>query len=395
MRATRLPPVALRGVSARLFSEASAKTGAAAATTTKTDTKPAAASASATTTVLPKGAVGGGSLLGKVTPPPMTPPPNLGHIHEFKPTLTVIGVGGAGGNAVNNMIARGLKGVDFVVANTDAQHLATCLTDNRIQMGKATTQGLGCGANPDAGKEAALESLPEIMDVLDGSHMVFITAGMGGGTGTGAAPVIAEACLDANMLTVGVATQPFTFEGKQRARLAHEGLELMQHVTDSLIVVPNQNLFHLIDEKTSLDNAFRLADDVLLGGVRSVTDLMVLPGLINLDFADVTSVMKSTGNAIMGSGQAEGEDRAIKAAVDALTNPLLGELTIKSAKGLLVNITGGSDITLFELDRAAQKITDEIDDEFCNIIIGGGVDPALEGQIRVSIVATGIEEKLF
>ena len=239
--------------------------------------------------------------------PNQTAPKPLGHFHEFSPKITVIGVGGAGGNAVSNMIARDLQGVDFMVCNTDAQHLSTCLTDHCVQLGRATTQGLGCGANPDAGKMAALESREEIMEHIEGSHMVFITAGMGGGTGTGAAPVIAETCLDAGILTVAVVTQPFRFEGKHRARLALEGLETMEKVTDTLIVIPNQNIFQLVDQSTSLADSFRLADDVLLAGVRSVTDLMVTPGLINLDFADVQSVMKGMGTAMMGSGQAEGE----------------------------------------------------------------------------------------
>lgn len=324
-------------------------------------------------------------------PPSVRQEPLLGHFHEFSPKICVIGVGGAGGNAVNNMIARGLRGVEFLVANTDAQHLATCLTDNCIQLGRNTTQGLGCGANPDAGKQAALESLDEIMDSIHESHMVFITAGMGGGTGTGAAPVVAEACLDAGILTVAVVTKPFTFEGKHRSRLADEGLGIMQQVSDTLIVIPNQNIFQLVDQKTSLVDSFRLADDVLLAGVRSVTDLMVTPGLINLDFADVQTVMKGMGGAMMGSGQAEGDDRAIKAAEDALHNPLLGNVSVQSAKGMLVNITGGNDMTLWEVDQAAQQITEAVNDENANIIFGSAFDADMDGQLRVSVVATGID----
>ena len=290
------------------------------------------------------------------------------------------------------MIARNLQGVDFLVCNTDAQHLATSLTENTLQLGRDTTQGLGCGANPDAGKLAALESRDEVMAFIEGAHMVFITAGMGGGTGTGAAPVIAEACIDAGILTVAVVTKPFRFEGKHRSRLADEGLTYMEKVTDTLIVIPNQNIFQLVDQSTSLADSFRLADDVLLAGVRSVTDLMVTPGLINLDFADVQAVMKGMGTAMMGSGQAEGDDRAAKAAEMALQNPLLGDISVRTAKGMLVNITGGSDMTLFEVDKAAQKITEAVEDESANIIFGSAFDPAMEGKLRVSIVATGIEE---
>ncbi|CAN0520533.1 unnamed protein product, partial [Ectocarpus sp. 12 AP-2014] len=297
-------------------------------------------------------------------------PFHQGNYMEFAPRITVVGCGGAGGNAVSNMIARNLKGVEFMVCNTDAQHLSTTLTDNRLQLGRSVTEGLGCGANPDAGRKAAEESKEEILEMIEGSHMVFITAGMGGGTGTGAAPVIAEACMEAGILTVGVVTKPFRFEGSLRMRLAEEGLRFLASTVDTLIVIPNQNLFQMVDKQTSLLDSFRLADDVLLAGVRSVTDLMVNPGLINLDFADVQSVMAGMGNAMMGTGEAEGEGRAIRAAEDALSNPLLGELSAKTAKGLLVNITGGEDLTLFEVDEAASRVTDEVDDSSANIIVG-------------------------
>ncbi|CAM9636097.1 unnamed protein product [Scytosiphon promiscuus] len=323
---------------------------------------------------------------------PASPLPfHQGNYMEFAPRITVIGCGGAGGNAGANMIARNLKGVEFMVCNTDAQHLSTTLTDNRLQLGKSVTEGLGCGANPDAGRKAAEESKEEILEMIDGSHMVFITAGMGGGTGTGAAPVIAEACLEAGILTVAVVTKPFRFEGNLRMRLAEEGLRFLASTVDTLIVIPNQNLFQMVDKQTSLLDSFRLADDVLLAGVRSVTDLMVNPGLINLDFADVQSVMAGMGNAMMGTGEAEGEGRAIRAAEDALSNPLLGELSAKSAKGLLVNITGGEDLTLFEVDEAASRVTDEVDDSSANIIVGSTYDSGLNGAMRVSVVATGID----
>jgi len=315
------------------------------------------------------------------------------NLQEFAPRIVVIGVGGGGCNAINNMIARGLSGVEFICTNTDAQHLSTTLTANRIQLGRGLTEGLGCGANPDVGRAAAEESRKEISDLIGDAHMVFITAGMGGGTGTGAAPVVAEICMEKGILTVAVVTKPFSFEGRHRSRLAGEGLRALADRTDTLIVIPNQNLFKMIDEKTSVMNAFGLADDVLLAGVKSVTDLMVRPGLINLDFADVRAVMAGMGNAIMGTGQADGNDRAIKAATDALKNPLLGgDCDVTSAKGMLVNITGGTDLTLFEVDAAAQHITNNIKDEDANIIFGSSFDPALEGKIRVSIVATGIDQ---
>lgn len=292
---------------------------------------------------------------------------------------------------MNNMIARGLSGVDFLVLNTDAQHLQTTLADHRLQLGRGVTEGLGCGANPDSGRQAALESKDEIAERIGEAHMVFITAGMGGGTGTGAAPVVAEICMERGILTVAVVTKPFRFEGMHRMRLAEEGLRTLQDRVDTLIVIPNQNIFQLVQPKTTLMEAFGLADDVLLAGVKSITDLMVQPGLINLDFADVQAVMQGMGNAIMGTGQADGEDRAIRAAEDALRNPLLGDVSIKTAKGMLVNITGGPDLTLFEVDAAANRITEEVEDKNANIIFGSAFDPNLNGSIRVSVVATGID----
>ena len=316
------------------------------------------------------------------------------HLHEFAPRIVVIGIGGAGGNALNNMISRNLTGVDFLALNTDAQHLSTTLTDRRIQIGAGITSGLGCGANPDAGRAAAEESRDVIAEAIDvhNTHMVFLTAGMGGGTGTGAAPVVAELCYNAGILTVAVVTKPFVFEGRHRMRLAHEGLQNLKSVVDSMLVIPNQNLFHLVNESTTFIESFKLADDVLLAGVRGITDLMTSPGLINLDFADVQSVMHGMGNAMLGTGQAEGEGRAIKAAEAALQNPLLGEIDISTAKGMLVNITGGADMTLFEVDKAAQRITQVVKDENANIIFGSAFDASLDGSIKVSIVATGIED---
>lgn len=322
-----------------------------------------------------------------------------GHLHEFAPRIVVVGVGGGGGNAVNNMIANELNGVDFLALNTDAQHLSTTLTENRLQIGTELTSGLGCGANPDAGRLAAEESREQITELLGDAHMVFVTAGMGGGTGTGAAPVVAEICYNLGILTVGVVTKPFRFEGTQRMRLANEGIARLQDVVDTLIMIPNQNLFHLATDQTSFVESFAMADNVLLAGVRSITDLMTTPGLINLDFADVQSVMHGMGNAMLGTGiaskegLAEGEERAIVAAEQALSNPLLGEnMDIGTAKGMLVNITGGSDMTLFEVDRAAHCITDRVLDENANIIFGSAYDESLEGSIRVSVVATGIEK---
>lgn len=327
-----------------------------------------------------------------VIPSPHIKSFNATNLQEFAPRICVVGVGGGGCNAINNMVARGLSGVDFICANTDAQHLAATLTEKRIQIGRTTTQGLGCGANPDVGRLSAEESRAEIAEMIGDAHMVFITAGMGGGTGTGAAPVVAEVCMERGILTVAVVTKPFSFEGRHRNRLAVEGMKALQDRVDTLIVIPNQNLFKMIDQSTTVMNAFGLADDVLLAGVKSITDLMVRPGLINLDFADVQSVMSGMGNALMGTGQAEGEDRAVRAAKDALRNPLLGgDVSVKSAKGMLVNITGGSDLTLYEVDQAAQHITSEVEDENANIIFGSSFDPSLEGSIRVSVVATGIE----
>ena len=324
--------------------------------------------------------------------PLIIPSPAATNLQEFLPRICVVGVGGGGCNAINNMVARGLSGVDFICTNTDAQHLATTLTDRRIQLGRSSTQGLGCGANPEVGRAAAEESKAEIAEMIGDAHMVFITAGMGGGTGTGAAPVVAEICMERGILTVAVVTKPFSFEGRHRARLAAEGLKALQDRTDTLIVIPNQNLFRMIDQSTSVVNAFGLADDVLLAGVKSITDLMVNPGLINLDFADVQAVMSGMGNALMGTGQADGEDRAVRAAKDALKNPLLGgDISVKTAKGMLVSIVGGQDLTLFEVDQAAQHITGEIEDENANIIFGSSFDPNLNGSIRVSIVATGID----
>jgi cell division protein FtsZ len=292
------------------------------------------------------------------------------------------------------------KGVDFLALNTDAQHLSTILTENRLQIGSNLTSGLGCGANPDAGRLAAEESREQITELLGDAHMVFVTAGMGGGTGTGAAPVVAEICYNLGILTVGVVTKPFRFEGTHRMRLANEGIERLQNVVDTLIMIPNQNLFRLANDSTSFMDSFAMADNVLLAGVKSITDLMTTPGLINLDFADVQSVMHGMGNAMLGTGiaskegLAEGEERAVVAALQALSNPLLGEnMDIATAKGMLVNITGGKDMTLFEVDRAATCITDKVLDENANIIFGSSYDETLDGSIRVSVVATGIEEK--
>ncbi|MAS44565.1 MAG: cell division protein FtsZ [Rhodobacteraceae bacterium] len=309
---------------------------------------------------------------------------------ELRPRITVFGVGGAGGNAVNNMIDKALDGVDFVAANTDAQALQQSQATRRIQLGAATTQGLGAGAKPTVGCSAAEESIEEIVDSLAGAHMCFITAGMGGGTGTGAAPVIARAAREMGVLTVGVVTKPFHFEGSKRMRFAESGVEELQRVVDTLIIIPNQNLFRLANERTTFADAFMMADDVLYQGVKGVTDLMVRPGLINLDFADVRSVMDEMGKAMMGTGEAEGEDRAIQAAEKAIANPLLDEISLKGAKGVLINITGGYDLTLFELDEAANRIRQEVDPE-ANIIVGSTLDPDIDGVMRVSVVATGIE----
>ena len=309
---------------------------------------------------------------------------------ELKPRIVVFGVGGAGGNAVNNMIESGLEGVEFVVANTDAQQLQYSKTESRIQLGVTTTQGLGAGAHPEVGMHAAEESAAEIEEHLDGAHMVFITAGMGGGTGTGAAPVIAKCAREKNILTVGVVTKPFMFEGRHRMRLADSGIAELQRYVDTLIVIPNQNLFRVANERTTFAEAFGMADQVLHSGVRSITDLMVLPGLINLDFADVRTVMTEMGKAMMGTGEAEGEDRALMAAQNAIQNPLLDETSLKGAKAVLVNVTGGMDMTLLEVDEAANAISSEVDPE-ANIIFGAAFDAALQGKIRVSVVATGMD----
>ncbi|MCV2876591.1 cell division protein FtsZ [Rhodobacteraceae bacterium XHP0102] len=309
---------------------------------------------------------------------------------ELKPRITVFGVGGAGGNAVNNMIEQALDGCEFVVANTDAQALQQSKAPQRIQIGARVTEGLGAGARPSVGASAAEESIEEIVDQLAGAHMCFITAGMGGGTGTGAAPIIAQAARELGVLTVGVVTKPFQFEGSKRMRQAEEGIEQLQKVVDTLIIIPNQNLFRLANEKTTFTEAFAMADDVLYQGVKGVTDLMVRPGLINLDFADVRAVMNEMGKAMMGTGEAEGETRAIQAAEKAIANPLLDEISLKGAKGVLINITGGYDLTLFELDEAANRIREEVDPD-ANIIVGSTLDTSMEGRMRVSVVATGID----
>jgi cell division protein FtsZ len=309
---------------------------------------------------------------------------------ELKPKITVVGVGGAGGNAVNNMIKQNLEGVDFIVANTDAQALAQSLCQRRIQLGTNLTAGLGAGSRPDVGRGAAEEALDEIIRQLQGSNMVFITAGMGGGTGTGAAPVIAAATREQGILTVGVVTKPFHFEGLHRMRVAEAGINELQQFVDTLIIIPNQNLFRIANEKTTFADAFNMADQVLDCGVRGVTDLMVKPGLINLDFADIRAVMTEMGKAMMGTGEAEGPNRAIGAAEAAISNPLLDDVSMKGARGVLINITGGLDMTLFEVDEAANRIRSEVDPE-ANIIFGSTFDQSLEGKVRISVVATGIE----
>lgn len=308
----------------------------------------------------------------------------------LRPTITVIGVGGAGGNAVNNMIASNLEGVNFVVANTDAQALDHSLTDRIIQLGAGLTKGLGAGANPEVGRAAAEEARDEISAYIDGSNMVFITAGMGGGTGTGAASVVARLAKEQGILTVAVVTKPFQFEGTHRMKMAEEGLKELQQYVDTLIMIPNQNLFRVANEKTTFADAFRMADEVLHSGVRGVTDLMVKPGLINLDFADIRTVMREMGKAMMGTGEATGERRAIEAAEAAISNPLLDDVSLKGARALLINITGGGDMTLFEVDEAANRIREEVDSE-ANIIFGSTFNDAMEGKMRVSVVATGID----
>lgn len=311
-------------------------------------------------------------------------------ITELKPRITVFGVGGGGGNAVNNMINAGLQGVDFVVANTDAQALTMSKADRLVQLGVAVTEGLGAGSQPEVGRAAAEECIDELIDHLNGTHMCFVTAGMGGGTGTGAAPVVAQAARDKGILTVGVVTKPFHFEGQRRMRLAEAGIEELQKCVDTLIVIPNQNLFRIANDKTTFADAFAMADQVLYSGVACITDLMVKEGLINLDFADVRSVMREMGRAMMGTGEASGDGRAMAAAEAAIANPLLDETTMKGAQGLLISITGGRDMTLFEVDEAATRIREEVDAD-ANIILGATFDEALEGLIRVSVVATGID----
>ena len=319
--------------------------------------------------------------------------PQLMHT-DFTPRITVIGVGGGGTNAVDNMIAANLRGVDFVVANTDAQQLMHSKADRRVQLGPHLTQGLGAGAKPDIGRAAAEEAADELYRHLDGTHMVFITAGMGGGTGTGAAPVIARMAKERGILTVGVVTRPFGFEGLRRARAAEEGILELQQYVDTLIVIPNQNLFHMANERTTWKEAFKMADQVLYMGVRGVTDLMMVHGQINLDFNDIKTVMAEMGKAMMGTGEAEGEGRATRAAEAAINNPLLEETSMAGARGLLINITGGDDLTLFEVDEAVSTVRKQVDDE-ANVLFGSATDPLLEGKIRVSVVATGIDGPQF
>ncbi len=311
-------------------------------------------------------------------------------VQKLTPRITVVGVGGAGSNAVNNMIATNLEGVEFVVCNTDAQALEKSLCENKVQLGLGVTSGLGAGAKPDVGRAAAEESTDLVAGYLDGSNMVFITAGMGGGTGTGAAPVIARACRERGILTVGVVTKPFHFEGSHRMRLAEGGLEELQNYVDTLIVIPNQNLFRIANEKITFSAAFQMADGVLQSGVRGVTDLMVRPGLINLDFADIRTAMSEMGKAMMGTGEASGDKRALQAAESAISNPLLDDISMKGARGVIINVTGGYDMTLFEVDEACNRIRDEVDPN-ANIIFGAALDESMEGTMRVSVVATGID----
>ncbi len=314
-------------------------------------------------------------------------------LKELKPRILVCGIGGAGGNSVNNMIVSGLSGVDFMVANTDAQALASSRADRIVQIGLQVTEGLGAGSKPEIGKAAAEETLEEIRDQLAGAHMVFLTAGMGGGTGTGAAPVIARAAREMGILTVGVVTKPFHFESGRRMRVAEAGIAEMQNAVDTLIVIPNQNLFRVANEKTTFADAFTMADQVLCSGVACITDLMVKKGLVNLDFADVCSIMYEMGTAMIGVGEASGERRALRAAEAAIANPLLDETSMKGARGLLISITGGDDLTLYELDEAASRIREEVDDD-TNIIVGATFDPALGDAVRVSVVATGIDRRI-
>jgi cell division protein FtsZ len=311
-------------------------------------------------------------------------------IRELKPRITVFGVGGAGGNAVNNMIESGLQGVEFVVMNTDAQALLMSKAERVIQAGLVVTQGLGAGSHPEVGRAAAEEVIEEIRDHLVGAHMTFVTAGMGGGTGTGAAPIVAKVAREMGILTVGVVTKPFHFEGQRRMRIAEKGIAELQASVDTLIVIPNQNLFRVANEKTTFADAFAMADQVLYSGVACITDLMVKEGLINLDFADVRAVMREMGKAMMGTGESSGEKRALQAAEAAIANPLLDETSMRGARGLLISISGGNDMTLYEVDEAATRIREEVDQD-ANIIVGATFDQALEGVVRVSVVATGID----
>ncbi len=311
-------------------------------------------------------------------------------VQKLSPKIAVIGVGGAGGNAVNNMISSNLDGCEFLVCNTDAQALSNSLSENAVQLGATVTGGLGAGSKPEVGQAAAEESLEEVLRYLDGANMAFVTAGMGGGTGTGAAPVIAKACRQQGILTVGVVTKPFHFEGAHRMEQAEKGIEEMQQYVDTLIVIPNQNLFRVANEKTTFAEAFKMADTVLQSGVRGVTDLMVRPGLVNLDFADIRTAMLQMGKAMMGTGEASGDKRAVEAAESAINNPLLDDVSMKGAHGVIINVTGGYDMTLFEADEACNRIRDEVDPS-ANIIFGATFDDSMDGFMRVSIVATGIE----
>lgn len=320
----------------------------------------------------------------------ITLPDNL----DMKPKITVFGVGGAGGNAVNNMITTHLEGVEFWIANTDAQAIENSLAVSKIQLGSKSTKGLGAGSHPEVGKAAAEESIEDIKSILEATNMVFITAGMGGGTGTGAAPVIAKAAKEMGILTVGVVTKPFHFEGARRMKVAELGLEELNKYVDTLIVIPNQNLFRIANENTTFADAFKMADNVLHSGVRGITDLITMPGLVNLDFADIRTVMSEMGKAMMGTGEAEGDNRAIMAAEAAISNPLLDNSSMKGARGVLINITGGSDMTLFQVDAAANRIREEVDPN-ANIIFGSAFNSSLDGKIRVSVVATGIEPKVM
>ena len=309
---------------------------------------------------------------------------------ELKPKIAVFGVGGGGVNAINNMVSSNLEGVDFFAANTDMQALEGCLAQHKVKLGVGATKGLGAGSDPEIGRIAAEEAVDEILEVIDGYNMIFITAGMGGGTGTGAAPVVAKLARERGILTIGVATKPFYFEGARRTKIAEIGLDVLQDNVDTLIIIPNQNLFRLANEKTTFADAFKMVDSVLHQAVRGVTDLLTNPGLINLDFADIKAVMNEKGKAMMGTGEASEENRAVKAAEAAISNPLLDHSSMKGARGVLINITGGMDMTLFEVDEVANRIKEEVDDE-ANIIFGSAFNPDLEGKIRVSVVATGID----